>query len=81
MASPVILILGAGPNLGLSVATKFASEKWKVAAVSRSPREDMKKVADLVLAADFTDPARINVLFAEVEAKLGTPNVVVYNGT
>ncbi|MCJ1403543.1 hypothetical protein MMC11_006766 [Xylographa trunciseda] len=79
MSAPVVFILGAGPNVGTSVATKFASEGWKVAAASRSPKDEIKKIAHHVMAADFSEPEKISTLFAEVEAKLGTPNVVIYN--
>lgn len=81
MSTSVALILGAGPNVGLSIASKFASEGWKVAAVGRSPKDDIKKVAHQVIAADFSDPDGISDVFKQVEAKLGTPNVVIYNGT
>ncbi|MCJ1377552.1 hypothetical protein MMC17_000647 [Xylographa soralifera] len=79
MSAPVVFILGAGPNVGTSIASKFAAEGWKVAAASRSPKDEIKKIAHHVMAADFSDPEKISTLFAEVEAKLGTPNVVIYN--
>lgn len=81
MSPSVVLILGTGPNVGLSISSKFAAEGWKVAAVSRSPKDDIKKVAHQVLAADFSDPNEISAIFQKVEAELGTPNVVIYNGT
>ena len=80
MPDPVILILGAGPNVGLSVARKFAAENWKVAAVARTIKDEVKQTAHQVLVADFTDSEGISKIFGEVEAKLGIPNVVVYNG-
>ncbi|MCJ1396168.1 hypothetical protein MMC18_009057 [Xylographa bjoerkii] len=81
MSARIVLILGAGPNVGTSIASKFASEGWKVAAASRSPKDEIKKIAHHVIAADFADPEKISSLFAEVEAKLGTPNVVIYNAS
>lgn len=80
MSSPVVLILGAGANVGLSVSKKFAAEGWKVAAVARTIKDDIKANSALTLSADFADPESITRVFDEVEAKLGTPNVVVYNG-
>ncbi|MCJ1284991.1 hypothetical protein MMC26_004328 [Xylographa opegraphella] len=79
MSAPVVFILGAGPNVGTSIASKFAAEGWKVAAASRSPKDEIKKIAHHVMAADFSDAEKISSLFAEVEAKLGIPNVVIYN--
>ena len=81
MSTSVVLILGTGPNVGLSIATKFAAKGWKVAAVSRSPKDDIKKAAHQVIAADFSDPHGISNIFEEVKTKLGIPNVVIYNGT
>ena len=80
MSNPVVFILGAGPNVGTSIASKFAAEGWKVAAASRSPKDEIKKIAHHVIAADFSNSEEIGGLFAEVEAKLGTPSVVIYNG-
>lgn len=80
MSSPVILVLGAGANVGLSIAKKFAAEGWKVAAVARTIKDEIKANSSLALSADLSDPESMIKIFNEVEAKLGTPNVVVYNG-
>jgi NAD(P)-dependent dehydrogenase (short-subunit alcohol dehydrogenase family) len=80
--SPVALILGAGPRIGISVANKFASQGYKVAIVSRSgsgastaPTEEF-----LSLKADFTKPDSIPTLFKAVEREFhAPPSVVVYN--
>ena len=81
MASPVLLFFGAGPNVGLSVISKFHSEGYKVAAVARTVKDDLKKAADKVITADLSgDPSNVTKIFEEVEKELGNPNVVVYNG-
>ena len=79
MSDHVVLVLGAGANVGLSVVKKFAAQGWKVAAVARSVKDEMKSAATLAIAADFADPESVSKVFDEVESKLGTPNVVVYN--
>ena len=79
MASPVALILGAGPGVGLSVAKYFSAKGWKVAAVSRTIKEDIKAVAALNIAADLSDIESVAKIFQEVNSKLGIPNVVIYN--
>lgn len=80
--TPVALILGAGPRIGISVAQKFVSQGYKVAIVSRtgggastSPSEGF-----LSLKADFTKPESIAALFTAVENEFhAPPSVVVYN--
>jgi NAD(P)-dependent dehydrogenase (short-subunit alcohol dehydrogenase family) len=77
-SSPVVLILGAGPRIGASVAHTFASAGYKVAIVSRSGN----KTADgiLSLKADFTKPDSIPSLFDAVKTEFHTaPSVVIYN--
>jgi NAD(P)-dependent dehydrogenase (short-subunit alcohol dehydrogenase family) len=76
----IILILGAGPNVGLSLATHFSKNGFKTAIVSRNPSAELSAAADLTLKADFQDPKSIKGFFEEVREKLGVPNVVVYNG-
>ena len=76
----VLLVLGAGGNVGLATVRKFKTEGFKVAAVSRNPTDEVRSAADLVLSADFADPQSIAGVFEKVESELGTPNVVVYNG-
>lgn len=80
MASKVILVLGAGPNIGMSLIKQFASKGYKTAGVSRTPTAELKGAATLALSADFSKPETIKPVFDEVKAKIGIPNVVVYNG-
>lgn len=79
MSSPIILILGAGANIGAAVARKFSQEGFKVAAASRNTHKDAADAADLTVKTDFNDPASLKVVFDEVNSKIGVPNVVVYN--
>jgi NAD(P)-dependent dehydrogenase (short-subunit alcohol dehydrogenase family) len=76
--SPVILILGAGSNLGQAVAQRFLTNGYKVATSSRKPSPTENK--DLLhIQSDFSDPTAVTKLFTKVKTQLGTPNVVVYN--
>jgi NAD(P)-dependent dehydrogenase (short-subunit alcohol dehydrogenase family) len=79
MSTPVILILGAGANIGAAVARKFCQEGYKIATAARSVHKDIADVSDLTVKADFNDPSSIEGVFEEVNTKLGPPNVVVYN--
>ncbi|KAF7882235.1 hypothetical protein EAF00_011751 [Botryotinia globosa] len=78
--SKIILILGGGPNIGLNIARVFSSKgSYKTVIVSRNPKQELIKAADLSLQADFTDPTSIKRIFDEVKQNFGVPSVVVYN--
>ena len=80
MAGQILLLLGAGKNVGLQTIKKFKEEGWQVAAVSRKPLEEIRNEADLVVPADFANPHAIAEVFETVKQRLGIPNLVVYNG-
>ena len=78
MTSPVLLILGAGPNIGSHVAKAFAAKGYRVALASRKARpvDDNQ----LHIPVDLTKPESVPGVFEIVKAKLGSaPSVVVYN--
>ena len=79
MSQPTVLIFGAGANVGLSIASKFQKEGYKVAAVSRTIKEDLRKVAHKTIESSLT-PKGVTEIFEDVEKEFGPPNVVVYNG-
>jgi len=77
--SPVILILGAGPNIGQAVARTFASKGYKVALAARSLREADSTDNQLNITSDFANPDDVVNAFTRVKKVLGIPSVVVYN--
>ncbi|CAG5186748.1 uncharacterized protein ALTATR162_LOCUS11692 [Alternaria atra] len=79
MPQKTLLFLGAGPNVGASTLSLFKSEGYKIAAVARTVRPNVKAHADLCLTADFSDAGVIGPIFEKVEQELGVPNVVIYN--
>jgi NAD(P)-dependent dehydrogenase (short-subunit alcohol dehydrogenase family) len=79
-SSPVLLILGAGSNVGQSVAKAFAAKGYKIALVSRSLKEEESTEDQLNISADLLDPDSIIPIFSKVKESLGLPSVVVYNG-
>ncbi|KAI9150097.1 NAD(P)-binding protein [Paramyrothecium foliicola] len=81
MASNLVaLILGAGPNVGASVASKLASNGYKIAVASRSGNGTKNADGYLTLKADFTKPESIPALFESVKKEFNAaPTVVVYN--
>jgi NAD(P)-dependent dehydrogenase (short-subunit alcohol dehydrogenase family) len=80
MPSPVILILGAGPNIGANVAKTFAASGYKVAVAARSLKETESTDTQLNIPSDFSKPADVASVFSKVKKAFGIPSVVVYNG-
>jgi NAD(P)-dependent dehydrogenase (short-subunit alcohol dehydrogenase family) len=79
--SPVLLILGAGPRIGQSVANAFAAKGYRVAVAARSLSPENSTADKLFIKADLSDPASISDIFAKVKELFGPPSVVVYNGS
>ncbi|KAK9243407.1 putative short-chain dehydrogenase [Lipomyces tetrasporus] len=80
-SSPIILILGAGPNIGQGVARAFAAKGYQVALASRRANEAHNAGNEVHIQSDFSDPNSIVNVFAKVKASLGIPSVVVYNAS
>jgi NAD(P)-dependent dehydrogenase (short-subunit alcohol dehydrogenase family) len=78
---PILLLLGAGPHVGYQILQHFSNKGFGTIGVSRNPTEELKSICDLTISADFEDPLSIAAVFKEVNAKIGVPNVVIYNGT
>ncbi|KPM42227.1 hypothetical protein AK830_g4310 [Neonectria ditissima] len=79
--SPVVLILGAGPRVGLTAAKVFASKGYKVAVAARSLKEADSTDSQLNITSDFANPDDIVKAFTRVKKELGIPSVVVYNAS
>jgi NAD(P)-dependent dehydrogenase (short-subunit alcohol dehydrogenase family) len=76
------LIVGVGPGISASVARALAKAGLKIGLAAR----DAGKLAPLAseidaraYAVDASDPAAVADLFGQVDADLGSPDVVVYN--
>ena len=78
--SPIILILGAGPRIGTSVAKAFAAKGYKVALASRKASETNNTADEIHIQSDLADPGTVADVFSQVKTSLGIPSVVVYNG-
>ena len=79
---PILLILGAGPRLGSAIASKFASQNFKVVLASRSLSDGVTSPEGyLQLSADLSNPGSVGHVFGAIKAHLGAPpTIVVYNG-
>jgi len=80
MSTPVLLVLGAGPKIGLSVAKAFADKGYKIALAARSLQDGVGDDGYLRLKIDLVKTEEIKNIFTKVKEKLGIPTVVVYNG-
>ncbi|MGJ3251002.1 MAG: SDR family NAD(P)-dependent oxidoreductase [Elainellaceae cyanobacterium] len=78
----VALIIGAGEGLSASLARLFAQEGMKIGLVAR----DIDKLEALCnelgaerFSCDASQTDEVRQLFDEVDSRLGSPDVVVYN--
>ncbi|MEV4354309.1 SDR family NAD(P)-dependent oxidoreductase [Nonomuraea sp. NPDC049625] len=75
---PGVVIIGAGPGIGRSVARRFAREGLPVVLVSRTGTTlDLDGV--LTYKADSADEDQLRAALGAAAAELGTPDAVVYN--
>jgi len=79
-SSPIILILGAGPNIGHHVAQAFATKGYKIALASRKAKDEDSNENQVNISSAFANPDAVVDVFAKVKKLLGSPSVVVYNG-
>ena len=78
------LIVGAGSGLSASLARLFGRNGMKVALAARSTGKLSALAAETgaaIFACDAARRADVEKLFAEMEGKLGAPDVVVYNAS
>ncbi|KAJ5892949.1 short-chain dehydrogenase [Penicillium tannophilum] len=80
-SSPVLLILGAGSNVGASVAKAFSEKGYKIALASRTVKNEDSDTKDFHVACDLSDPFSVPDVFKKVKETLGIPSVVVYNAS
>ena len=82
-----LLLVGAGPGLGLAVAHRFASGGYRVTLVARSTDrlgELASSLADTgaevnTIEADASDPEDFGARMTELYRKDGAPGLVIYN--
>ncbi len=87
LENTVVFLTGAGRGIGRAMALKLASEKAKVALVSRTERqidEVRKEIADsggtaLAVPLDINDFAAVESAADRIESELGTVNLVANN--
>jgi NAD(P)-dependent dehydrogenase (short-subunit alcohol dehydrogenase family) len=78
------LIVGAGTGISASVARGLAAAGLKVGLAARNTDKLASLAAETGaerFAVDASDPAAVAHLFEEAEARLGTPDIVLYNAS
>ena len=78
------LIVGAGSGLSASLARALASEGIKVALAARSTGDLdalVKETGARAFACDAAERAQVEKLFADVDAAVGAPDIVIYNAS
>ena len=82
-----LLLVGAGPGLGMAVARRFAEDGYRVTLVARST-DGLRDLADSLadtgapidtIAADASDPEAFGARMAELYGEQGAPGLIIYN--
>ncbi|KAF9007249.1 hypothetical protein BDZ89DRAFT_1120102 [Hymenopellis radicata] len=74
----VAVIIGAGSNVGGSVAQTLAKQNYQVAVGARTTRDKVPE-GYYPFSVDVTKPESIKPAFEKVVADIGPPNVVIFN--
>src|SRR4029077_11712278 len=78
------LIVGAGSGLSASLARALAKDGIKVALAARSTGDLdalVKQTGARAFACDAAKRGEVEKLFADVDASVGTPDIVIYNAS
>jgi NAD(P)-dependent dehydrogenase (short-subunit alcohol dehydrogenase family) len=78
------LIVGAGAGLSASLARALAKDGIKVALAARTTGDLdalVKQTGARAFACDATERAQVEKLFADADATLGAPDIVIYNAS
>jgi short-subunit dehydrogenase len=82
-----LLLVGAGPGLGMAVARRFARGGYRVTLVARGT-DGLRDLADGLadtgaridtIAADASDPDALGARMADLYKEEGAPGLIVYN--
>ncbi len=76
------LIVGAGPGISGSLARQLAGLGVKVALAARNTQKLdalCRAIGAVALSADASDPKSVASLFEQAKARIGDPQIVVYN--
>ena len=82
--NPIVLITGASRGIGAACAALFAQHGWRVVIHYHKKEEAARAQAQkcgaaLVVQADISQSAEVERAFSQIEAQLGTVDVLVNN--
>jgi NAD(P)-dependent dehydrogenase (short-subunit alcohol dehydrogenase family) len=78
------LIVGAGSGLSAALARALAKDGIKVALAARTTGDLdplIKEIGARAFACDATQRGEVEKLFADLDASLGAPDIVIYNAS
>jgi NAD(P)-dependent dehydrogenase (short-subunit alcohol dehydrogenase family) len=78
------LIIGAGSGISGSLARALRAADIPVVVAARNTGKLsslVEQTGAIALAADASDASQVERLFAETEAKIGAPEIVIYNAS
>ncbi|GAB7522402.1 SDR family NAD(P)-dependent oxidoreductase [Paraburkholderia sp. 2C] len=78
------LIIGTGPGISASVTRLLRAAGLPVVIAARHTDKLAslaKETGAIALPVDATDPGQVERLFAETDARIGAPEIVVYNAS
>jgi NADP-dependent 3-hydroxy acid dehydrogenase YdfG len=84
-----IVVVGAGPGLGVAVARRFGREDFRVGLIGRRPEAVSQLVDELAVekidahgaAGDVGDRDALHAAIDALAEKIGPPDVLVYNAS
>jgi NAD(P)-dependent dehydrogenase (short-subunit alcohol dehydrogenase family) len=80
MTKPILLILGAGSNVGKAISKKFSTAGFSIALAARSVSNGPTPEGHFGIKVDLSEPNSISSVFAKVKEALGaSPSTVIYN--
>ncbi len=86
---PLMVLVGMGPGMGLSLAHRFAKEGFRIAFMARR-LDSVKAFTDRLrnegtqawgFGVDAADPASLQAAFRSIFGSLGEPDVLIYNAS
>jgi len=86
---PLMVLVGMGPGMGLSLAHRFAKEGYRIAFMARR-LDAVKSFTDRLrkegiqawgYGVDAADPASLQAAFRSIFGSLGEPDVLIYNAS
>lgn len=88
-SKPLMVLVGMGPGMGLSLARRFGKEGYRIALIARrleavkSSTDSLRKegIETWGFGADAGDSASLQAAFRSIFGSLGEPEAMIYNAS